>query len=93
MSQAVFIPQDIFSIKGRGIVVTGFLKSGTLSKGMEATINHKKSKVVGIEAFRKSLQTVSSLNPEAKSLGVLLKNVVETDIHPYIEQKTPIYFG
>lgn len=48
--------EDVFVIKGRGIVATGRVESGTLRVGDEVNVNGGPGvRVNGIEAFRKKL--------------------------------------
>ena len=72
---------DIFSIKGRGTVVTGQVESGTLKVGDEVQITGaagvKKTAVVsGVEMFRKQLPEVKA----GDNVGVLLKAVSKDDV-------------
>lgn len=94
MDSAVFISQDVFSIKGRGTVLTGVLKEGMLRKGMKANINGKEAEVAGIEGFRKSFDEGISSSDEAaqKGIGVLLKNIEKEDVDPLIQSQIPIQF-
>jgi hypothetical protein len=67
--------QDVFSIKGRGTVVTGTVESGTVVEG--ATIEIRGSSgaiqtvVQGIEMFRK----VTSQASASDTVGILLRDV------------------
>lgn len=72
--------QDIFSIKGRGTVVTGRIESGTVTVGDEIRIQGKGSSktttVHGVEISRKVL-------PHAKAgddVGILLKDIGKEDV-------------
>ena len=55
--------EDIFSIEGRGTVVTGKIERGVVKVGEEIEIigikPTQKSTVTGIEMFNKNLQKVS----------------------------------
>lgn len=42
MNQAIFVPQSLFKIAGKGLLVAGFLKSGVLKVGMVAEIKKQK---------------------------------------------------
>jgi len=72
--------QDVFSIRGRGTVVTGQIESGTLTVGDEISFRRegvlKKTVVTGIEAFRKSLQQANT----GDNVGVLLRDINKPDI-------------
>ena len=72
--------QELFSIKGRGTVVTGQIESGTLAVGDEIRINgrssSRKTVVAGVEVARKVV-------PRARAgdhVGVLLKDISEQDV-------------
>jgi len=71
---------DVFSIRGRGTIVTGQVESGTLNIGDEIYITHpgysKKAVVTGIEAFRKLLQQANA----GDNVGVLLRDISKTDV-------------
>jgi len=73
--------EDVFSIKGRGTVVTGRVERGTLTKGQEIEIiglrdKPMKSVVTGIEMFHKELD-----NAEAgDNAGILLRGIERTDV-------------
>ena len=72
--------QDVFSIRGRGTVVTGQIESGTLTVGDEISFRRsdslKKTVVSGIEAFRKQLQQARA----GDNVGLLLRDVDKPDI-------------
>jgi elongation factor Tu len=73
--------EDIFSIKGRGTVVTGRIESGVLKKGDEVQITgpagvKKTAVVTGVEMFRKQLAEAKS----GDNVGVLLKDIDKNDI-------------
>jgi elongation factor Tu len=73
--------EDVFSIKGRGTVVTGRVERGTLKKGDEIEIiglreASMKTVVTGIEMFHKELD-----NAEAgDNAGILLRGVTRDDV-------------
>jgi len=73
--------EDVFSIKGRGTVVTGRVERGALVKGEEIEIiglreQSRKTVVTGIEMFHKELD-----NAEAgDNAGVLLRGIEREDI-------------
>ena len=72
--------KDVFTIKGRGTVVTGQIESGTLNVGDEIQIQRqgssKKVVVTGIEAFRKQLNQAQM----GDNVGVLLRDIGRQDI-------------
>jgi Elongation factor Tu domain 2 len=68
---------DVFSIRGRGTVVTGQIEEGTLQVGDEVRINDTRQvKVDGIEAFRKTLKEANA----GDNVGVLLRALGRDDI-------------
>lgn len=44
--------EDVFSITGRGTVVTGTISSGTVEVGDEIVVGAHRSRVTGVEKFR-----------------------------------------
>jgi elongation factor Tu len=73
--------EDVFSIKGRGTVVTGRVERGTLTKGQEIEIiglreKPMKSVVTGIEMFHKELDAAEA----GDNAGILLRGVERTDV-------------
>lgn len=73
--------EDVFSITGRGTVVTGRIKRGTVSLDDNVQIVGLDNKVVdsvvtGIEAFRKQLDTAS----EGENVGLLLRGVLRDQV-------------
>ena len=74
--------QDVFSIKGRGTVVTGRIESGTIAVGNEIRIQGKSfSKTVvvsGVEVRRK----VTSQAQAGDDAGILLKDIGKEDVQP-----------
>ncbi len=73
--------EDVFTIKGRGTVVTGRVERGTLKKGEEISIIGLRDEVVkttvtGIEMFHKELD-----NAEAgDNAGILLRGIERDDV-------------
>lgn len=65
--------EDIFSITGRGTVVTGRVTSGTIRVGDEVTISPSgiRTTVTGIEQFRKSLDYAEA----GDNIGMVLSGV------------------
>jgi elongation factor Tu len=73
--------EDIFSIEGRGTVVTGRIERGTVKVGEEVEIvgikPTAKSTVTGIEMFNKQLQEGTA----GDNAGVLLRGTKKEDVH------------
>ena len=73
--------EDIFSIEGRGTVVTGRIERGTVKVGEEIEIvgikDTTKSTVTGIEMFNKSLEEGLA----GDNAGILLRGLKKEDIH------------
>ncbi|GIW62449.1 MAG: elongation factor Tu [Patescibacteria group bacterium] len=72
--------EDVFTIQGRGTVVTGRVERGTLKVGEEIEIvglrpTHK-TVVTGIEMFRKSLDEALP----GDNVGILLRGVEKDDV-------------
>ena len=72
--------EDVFSISGRGTVVTGRVEQGVVKTGEEIEIvgirETKKSVCTGVEMFRKILDTGEA----GDNIGVLLRGVERTDV-------------
>ncbi len=72
--------EDVFSIKGRGTVVTGRVERGVLKVNEEIEIvgikNTKKTVVTGLEMFRKTLDETQA----GDNVGVLLRGVEKDDV-------------
>ncbi len=73
--------EDIFSIEGRGTVVTGRIERGRIKVGEEvAVIGFKdtiKTTVTGVEMFNKSLQEGMA----GDNAGILVRGLKKDDIH------------
>nr|WP_206673633.1 EF-Tu/IF-2/RF-3 family GTPase [Pseudactinotalea terrae] len=74
--------EDVFTITGRGIVVTGRVASGRLHEGQTVVIQRGgvgqvEVKVVGIEMFRQLVQTAEA----GDNVGLLLRRVTRDDVH------------
>jgi elongation factor Tu len=73
--------EDIFSIEGRGTVVTGRIERGVVKVGEEIEIvgikATAKSTVTGVEMFNKSLDSGQS----GDNAGVLLRGTKKEDVH------------
>jgi elongation factor Tu len=72
--------EDVFSIKGRGTVVTGRIERGKVNVNQEVEIvglkETKKTVVTGIEMFNKSLDEGIA----GDNAGILLRGVERTDV-------------
>ncbi|TSC62301.1 MAG: elongation factor Tu [Parcubacteria group bacterium Gr01-1014_48] len=73
--------EDIFSIEGRGTVVTGRIERGKVKVGEEIEVvgmkPTAKTTVTGIEMFNKSLQEGIA----GDNAGILLRGVKKEDVH------------
>lgn len=74
--------ESVFSISGRGTVVTGRVERGTLKKGEEIEIvgdfeKPFKSTVTGIEMFKKELDAAVA----GDNAGILLRGVKRDEVH------------
>ncbi len=76
------IVEDIFMIRGRGIVVVGLIKSGVLKVGDKVIIKRqmedKEAEITGIEMFGKKSKEAKA----GEKVGVLLKDISENEIQP-----------
>lgn len=73
--------EDVFSIKGRGTVVTGRVERGTLTKGEEIDIvglrdSIMKTTVTGIEMFHKELDSAVA----GDNAGILLRGTTREEV-------------
>jgi elongation factor Tu len=72
--------EDVFSITGRGTVVTGRVEQGTLRVGTEVEIvglrPTQKTTVTGVEMFRKLLDEAKA----GDNVGLLLRGIGKTDV-------------
>lgn len=73
--------EDVFSIEGRGTVVTGRIDRGIVKVGEEVEIigikDTVKTTVTGVEMFNKSLQQGQA----GDNAGVLLRGLKKEDVH------------
>ena len=73
--------EDVFSIEGRGTVVTGRIDRGIVKVGEEVEIigihDTSKTTVTGVEMFNKSLQQGQA----GDNAGVLLRGTKKDDVH------------
>lgn len=74
-----FMVEDVFTITGRGTVVTGRVTKGTVRVGDDVTISPSgiRTAVTGIEQFRKSLDYAQ----EGDNAGLLLRGVSRDQVH------------
>ena len=96
--------EDVFSIKGRGTVVTGRVERGTLTKGEEIDIVGlrdaiMKTTVTGIEMFHKELDRAEA----GDNAGILLRGTTREEVErgmvlakkgsitPYTKFKCEVY--
>ncbi|MCU1695237.1 MAG: iron-regulated elongation factor tu Tuf-like [Mycobacterium sp.] len=71
--------EDVFTIRGRGTVVTGRVESGQLRVGDEVRVNDTMAVTVdGIESFRK---TLTEAGP-GDNIGVLFKSLKREQLKP-----------
>jgi elongation factor Tu len=72
--------EDVFSITGRGTVVTGRVEQGELEVGTEVEIvgirDTQKTTVTGVEMFRKLLDSARA----GDNVGLLLRGIGKTDV-------------
>jgi elongation factor Tu len=72
--------EDVFTIQGRGTVVTGRVERGTLKVNDEIEIiglgASKKTVITGIEMFRKTLDEARA----GDNVGLLLRGIEKTDV-------------
>jgi len=73
--------EDVFSIKGRGTVVTGRVERGVAKKGEEIEIiglrdETRKTVITGTEMFHKELDSVDA----GDNAGILLRGIERTDV-------------
>jgi elongation factor Tu len=81
VDQSFLMPiEDVFSISGRGTVVTGRIEQGSLKVGDEVEIlglnKNQKTTCIGIEMFRKLLD----YGEAGDNVGVLLRGVKRDDV-------------
>lgn len=65
--------EDVFSITGRGTVITGAIENGTVSINDTVIVNNIPFVVTGIEQFRKIINTASA----GMSVGILLRGATK----------------
>ncbi|MBI5934971.1 MAG: hypothetical protein HY867_14795 [Chloroflexi bacterium] len=72
--------QDVFSIKGRGTVVTGRIESGTIAVGNEIRIQGKSSSKTAVVSGVEVLRKVTSQAQAGDDAGILLKDIGKEDV-------------
>lgn len=82
VEKAFLMPiEDIFSIEGRGTVVTGKIQRGIVKVGEEVEIvgikDTQKTTVTGVEMFNKSLQEGMA----GDNAGILIRGLKKDDVH------------
>ena len=82
--------EDIFSIEGRGTVVTGKIERGIVKIGEEMEIiglkDAQKTTITGIEMFNKQLQEGQA----GDNAGILLRGLKKEDVHTDFEAEVYI---
>lgn len=76
VGEGLLLIDDVFSITGRGTVVTGRIESGSFHLGESVRITRTSGEVINttimaIEAFRKKLDVAAA----GDNVGLLLRNV------------------
>ncbi|QEN14846.1 EF-Tu/IF-2/RF-3 family GTPase [Mycolicibacterium sp. ELW1] len=71
--------QDVFAIKGRGLVATGRVELGQVSAGDEVRINDARTvRVDAIESFRKTVDEAVT----GDNVGLLFSGLGRSDLSP-----------
>ncbi len=73
--------EDVFTITGRGTVITGKVESGKIAVGDEVTLQRvdgssRRVVIIGIEQFRKMMDTAVA----GDNVGILLRGLSRSDI-------------
>ncbi len=69
----LMVVEEVFSISGRGTVVTGKIENGTIAVNETVTINNQSFAVIGIEQFGKLLNSASV----GMAVGILLRGATK----------------
>ena len=69
----LMVIEDVFTITGRGTVITGRIENGSISINESVTINNRTFVVTGIEEFRKLLTSASA----GMNVGLLLQGATK----------------
>lgn len=77
-----YIIEDVFTIKGRGIVVVGTILTGTLHKGDKLTLGRADGSattvtVGGIEKYRQGMVSSAA---QGENVGILLEEIGTEDV-------------
>ena len=70
-----FRVDEIFSIEGRGIALIGQCVEGEISLGMQALINAKQAKIVGIETNNSEQERASV----GQDIAVIVNSITKDD--------------
>lgn len=72
--------EDVFTIRGRGTVLTGRIERGVLKVGDEVTLQRSagntKAVVTGLESFRKALKEAKA----GDTVGVLVRDLTKDGV-------------
>ncbi|TCC26487.1 EF-Tu/IF-2/RF-3 family GTPase [Kribbella speibonae] len=73
--------EDVFSITGRGTVVTGRVQAGTVTVGEQVLLSRAgqpllQVEVTGVEMFRKTVQTAAA----GDNVGLLLRGLAKDQV-------------
>lgn len=69
----LMVIEDVFTITGRGTVITGRIENGTININETVTINNRSFVVTGIEQFRKIVNSASA----GMNVGILLQGATK----------------
>jgi len=72
--------QDVFSIRGRGTVVTGSVENGTVSSGDRLRLHHGGAERFAIVQGIEMNQSMASQASSGDLVGLLLQNVEKKDV-------------
>lgn len=75
-NSATFHIMDVFYIIGRGVIVTGVVKSGEILKGMWGNIDGMRTRVLSIELFNKLVTRAGA----GQNCAILLEGVKKENI-------------
>ena len=86
MAMATFFIQDIFRIAGVGIVITGQVKSGTLTMGMKLDIG----KIMEIKSMEMHNMSAREAH-EGDNVGIVLSNADFDLIKNYVRKEVKFF--
>lgn len=80
--QLYFLVTDVFTIKGRGAVVVGEFRDGTIHAGDDIVIrrtdgSRRRTSIAGIEKFKQGMIRSAVAG---ENVGVLLKDITSSDV-------------